>query len=151
MPGRVRRARHSDHSSAQLASDQLASTGSLANTGAGATTTGAGATTLVEVFDCDPEAADAVDGLAAIAATAIKTMIAEPRFPVFLAMSLSLSRHSSARTAVVGRSELNFAPHRRRLRPPSGGGPAAFHSIEGCVENRYPTPERGVRRSHARK
>jgi len=41
-------------------------------------------------------AAAAVDGLPAIAATTIKTMIADPRFPdFFLAMSLSLSPHIS--------------------------------------------------------
>ena len=39
------------------------------------------------------EAAAAVDGLPAIAATTIKTMIADPRFPVFfLAMCLSPRR-----------------------------------------------------------
>jgi hypothetical protein len=43
-------------------------------------------------------AAAAVEGLPAIAATTIKTMIADPRFPdVFLAMSLP-SRRISPRT-----------------------------------------------------
>jgi hypothetical protein len=85
--GRATRARRSDHSSAQLASAQLASP--IPNTGAGtATLTKGGA--VVE--------AAAVEGLPAIAATTIKTMIADPRFPdVFLAMSFSLSPHVSSR------------------------------------------------------
>jgi hypothetical protein len=46
-------------------------------------------------------AAAAVEGLPAIAATTIRTMIAEPRFPVFfLAIASSLSRQVAMRTAV---------------------------------------------------
>ena len=82
------RARRSDHSSAQLASAQLAR--SNPNTGAWSARTGAEAGRLTKGRG-DVEAA-AVEGLAAIAPTIIKTMIADPRFPdVFLAMSLSLS------------------------------------------------------------
>jgi hypothetical protein len=88
--GRAMRARRSDHSSAQLASAQLAKSSPTARTG-----TGAGAGTLTK--GCGfAVAAAAVDGLPAIAATTIKTMIADPRFPdFFLAMSLSLSPHIS--------------------------------------------------------
>jgi hypothetical protein len=76
------RARRSDHTSAQLASAQLAK--SNPNTGAETATLTKGCGVVVE--------AAAVEGLPAIAATTISTMIAEPRFPdVFLAMSLSLS------------------------------------------------------------
>jgi hypothetical protein len=85
------RARRSDHSSAQLASAQLAKSSPTARTGAGA-----GAGTLMTTGCGFAEAAAAVDGLPAIAATTIKTMIADPRFPdFFLAMSLSLSPHIS--------------------------------------------------------
>jgi len=87
------RARRSDHSSAQLASAQLAKSSPTARTGTG---TGAGAGTLTTTGCGFAEAAAAVDGLPAIAATTIKTMIADPRFPDFrLAMSLSLSPHIS--------------------------------------------------------
>jgi hypothetical protein len=86
--GRAMRARRSDHSSAQLASAQLAKSSPTARTGAGAVTLTKGCGFAV--------AAAAVDGLPAIAATTIKTMIADPRFPdFFLAMSLSLSPHIS--------------------------------------------------------
>ena len=81
------RARRSDHSSAQLASAQLAKSSPTATTGAGTATGTKG---------CDVVEAAAVEGLPAIAATTIKTMIADPRFPdFFLAMSLSLSPHIS--------------------------------------------------------
>jgi hypothetical protein len=88
--GRATRARRSDHSSAQLASAQLASSGA---------SSGAGTATLTR--GCGVVEAAAVEGLPAIAATTIKTMIADPRFPdVFLAMSFSLSPHISTRNAV---------------------------------------------------
>jgi hypothetical protein len=90
-------ARRSDHSSAQLASAQLASSAQLANTGE-VTTAGAGTLTLTDGRDV---AAAAVEGLPAIAATTIRTMIAVPRFPIFfLAISFSLSRQVVMRTAV---------------------------------------------------
>ena len=86
------RARRSDHSSAQLASAQLAR--SNPNTGASSARTGAAAGRLTTGRG-DVEAA-AVEGLPAIAATTIKTMIADPRFPdLFLTMSSSLSPHIS--------------------------------------------------------
>jgi len=92
-------ARRSDHSSAQLASAQLASSAQLANTGE-VTTAGAGAGTLTLAGGRDVAAA-AVEGLPAIAATTIRTMIAVPRFPIFfLAISFSLSRQVVMRTAV---------------------------------------------------
>ena len=82
------RARRSDHSSAQLASAQLAR--SKPNCGASNVCTGAGAGKLTKGRGVAEAAA--VDGLPAMAATTIKTMIADPRFPdVFLAMSSSLS------------------------------------------------------------
>src|SRR6266550_6444100 len=82
------RARRSDHSSAQLASAQLAR--SDPSNGASSVSTGAGAGRLTNGRGVGEAAA--VDGLPAIAATTIKTMIADPRFPdVFLAMSPSLS------------------------------------------------------------
>ena len=87
------RARRSDHSSAQLASAQLAR--SNPKTGASSARSGADAGTLTKGRG-DVEAA-AVEGLPAIAATTIKTMIADPRFPDFLAMSLSLSRQEFPR------------------------------------------------------
>jgi hypothetical protein len=85
-----------DHSSAQLASAQLAKSAQLANTGE-VTTAGAGALKLA----VGRGVVAAVDGLPAIAATTIRTMIAEPRFPIFfLAISSSLSRQVVMRTAV---------------------------------------------------
>lgn len=90
-------ARRSDHSSAQLASAQLANSAELTNTGE-VTTTGAGVLTLAGGRDF---AAAAVEGLPAIAATTIRTMIAVPRFPIFFfAISSSLSRQVAMRTAV---------------------------------------------------
>lgn len=87
-----------DHSSAQLASAQLAKSAQLANTGE-VTTAGAGAGALE--LAVGRGVAAAVDGLPAIAATTIRTMIAEPRFPIFfLAISSSLSRQVVMRTAV---------------------------------------------------
>jgi hypothetical protein len=88
-----------DHSSAQLASAQLAKSAQLANTGE-VTTAGAGAGALKLAVGRGVAAA-AVDGLPAIAATTIRTMIAVPRFPIFfLAISSSLSRQVVMRTAV---------------------------------------------------
>src|SRR4051812_46287688 len=85
---RALRARRSDHSSAQLASAQLARTSPKVGAVTACTGTGAGKLTKGRG---DVVAALAVDEPPAIAATTIKTTIA-PRFPdVFLAMSLSLS------------------------------------------------------------
>jgi hypothetical protein len=90
-----------DHSSAQLASAQLAKSAQLANTGE-VTTAGAGAGAgALKLAVGRGVAAAAVDGLPAIAATTIRTMIAVPRFPIFfLAISSSLSRQVVMRTAV---------------------------------------------------
>jgi hypothetical protein len=77
-------------------------------------------------------AAVAVEGPPASAATTINKMIAEPRFPDFLAISLSLSRQdlSNAR-----RSDLSFEAHsvtpKTGVRPPSGGVAPSVPSFEG--------------------
>ena len=111
------RSRRSDHSSAQLASAQLARVSP--NTGAWSALTGTEAGKLTKGRG-DVEAA-AVEGLPAIAATTIKPMIADPRFPDFLAMSLSLSRQNiSTRAAVICLSEANSATRKGRVRPPTG-------------------------------
>ena len=79
-------------------------------------------------------AAAAVDGLPAIAATTIKTMIADPRFPVFfLAISLSLSPQFSTAVAVKYALPKHSARAEDPLRPPSGGGNVAIHSIGGSA------------------
>jgi hypothetical protein len=81
---------------------------------------------------CDVFATAAVEGLAAIAPTIIKTMIADPRFPdVFLAMSLSLSPQISTYVKWILREHSVSAE--RALRPPSGGGNRAIHSIGGSA------------------
>jgi hypothetical protein len=123
------RARRPDHSSAQLASAQLAKSNP---------STGAETATLTK--GCGVVEAAAVEGLPAIAATTIKTMIADPRFPdVFLAMSLSLSPQISTYVKWILRDHSAWGE--RRLRPPSGGGNSAIHSIEGlatsgaCTQN----------------
>src|SRR6266508_6479651 len=123
------RARRPDHSSAQLASAQRAKS----NPNAGAETA-----TLTEC--CGVVEAAAVEGLPAIAATTIKTMIADPRFPdVFLAMSPSLSPQIS--TYVKWILRVHSAWGEWGLRPPSGGGNGAIHPIEGsatsgaCTQN----------------
>ncbi len=103
------RARRSDHSSAQLASAQLASW---------SPSSGAGAATLIRGFGVVEAAA--VEGLPAIAATTIKTMIADPRFPdVFLAMSFSLSPHIST-CSEVGPFESTLRGSKRRCVPLQG-------------------------------
>jgi hypothetical protein len=129
--GRVARARLSDHSSAQLASAQLAKsicTSGTWRTGAavGATTVTSGAV-VADVRD-DAVAADAVAGLPAIAATTIKTMIADPRFPhVFLAMSFSLSPHISTRNCNEVRAfESTLRPVNSRCVPLQGEDTAQF-------------------------
>src|SRR6266550_3399506 len=102
-------------------------------TGAG-TAAGAGTATLTR--GCDfPLAAAAVDGLPAIAATTIKTMIADVRLPVFfLAMSLSLSPQNSLPAVAVKHAlPKHFVRAIDQLRPPSGGRSAAIHSIEGSA------------------
>src|SRR6266540_1392967 len=116
------RARRPDHSSAQLASAQLAKSNP---------STGAETATLTK--GCGVVEAAAVEGLPAIAATTIKTMIADPRFPdVFLAMSPSLSPQIS--TYVKWILRVHSAWGERGLRPPSGGGNGAIHPIEGSDE-----------------
>ena len=86
------RARRSDHSSAQLASAQLAKS----NPTCGAFSANDGTAAGMLTKGCGVFEAAAAEGLPAIAATTIKTMIADPRFPdFFLAMSLSLSPHIS--------------------------------------------------------
>ena len=127
------RARRSDHSSAQLASAQLAR--SNPKTGASSARSGADAGTLTKGRGADEAAA--VEGLPAIAATTIKTMIADPRFPDFLAMSLSLfplAPRSSARAAVMCLSEAHCATPKGLVRPPTGGAKAPVHSFEGSAD-----------------
>ena len=111
--------------------------------------TGAGTATLTK--GCDfAGAAVAVDGLPAIAATTIKTMIAEPRFPdVFLAMSLSLSPHVSTYVKWILRD--HFVWLERGLRPPSGGGNGANSLDRGISDVRSTHSKQGDRISYARK
>ena len=116
------RARRSDHSSAQLASAQLAR--SEPNCGASNACTGAGAGKLTKGRGVAEAAA--VDGLPAIAATAIKTMIADPRFPdVFLAMSSSLSPQISTYRE-VSPLETTLLGGKSRSVPLQGEGTAQF-------------------------
>jgi hypothetical protein len=137
------RARRSDHSSAQLASAQLAR--SNPNTGASSASDGTAAGTLTK--GCGVFEAAAAEGLPAIAATTIKTMIAEPRFPdVFLAMSLSLSPQISTYVKWILRDHSAWG--QRGLRPPSEGGNGEIHSIGGSA-TRAASTQNGVTVSRA--